>query len=88
MIAWSRTGVHANPALTRGHLLWVEQRGGVSTLCLLRLGVHGEARTILRLSGRDRLFWTTALGAGRAYVTAWSLSTGRARLLAHNVRAG
>jgi hypothetical protein len=88
VIASSRTAVVVNPALTRAHLLWVEQRGEVSRLRLLRLGVRGEARTIARLSGRNRLYWTTALSARRAYVTAWSLSTGRARLVVRNVRPG
>lgn len=87
-VARSRTAVHVNPSLTRGHLLWVEQRAETSRLRLLRIGVTtAKPRTIATYSGRNRLFWTTALSARRAYVTAWSLGSGQSRLVGRRVTA-
>jgi cytochrome c biogenesis protein CcdA len=88
VVARSRTAVHANPSLTRGHILWVEQRAETSRLRLLRIRAKkAQPRTIVTYSGRNRLLWTTALSATRAYVTAWSLGTGRSRLVGRRVVA-
>jgi hypothetical protein len=88
LVAQSRTAVHVNPSLTKGHILWVEQRAETSKLQLLRIRAEkNEPRTIATYSGRNRLFWTTALSAGRAYVTAWRLGSGASRLVSRKVNA-
>lgn len=88
VVAQSRTGVHVNPSLTRGHILWVEQRAEVSRLRLLRIAAKNtEPRTIAIFSGPNRLFWTTALSTRRAFVTAWRLGSGASRLVSRNVNA-
>lgn len=88
LVAQSRTAVHVNPSLTKGHILWVEQRAETSKLQLLRTRAkEKEPRTLATYSGRNRLFWTTALSARRAYVTAWRLGSGTSRLVSRNVNA-
>lgn len=92
LVAQSRTAVHVNPSLTKGHILWVEQRAETSKLQLLRIRAEKkeprkEPRTLATYSGRNRLFWTTALSAGRAYVTAWRLGSGASRLVSRKVSA-
>jgi sulfite exporter TauE/SafE len=88
VVAQSRTAVHVNPSLTKGHILWVEQRAETSQLRLLRIAQREpKPRTIATFSGRNRLFWTTALSARRAYVTSWRLSTGASRLVSRSVNA-
>jgi hypothetical protein len=88
VVARSRTGVDANPSLTKGHLLWVEQHAETSRLRLLGIRAKkARPRTILTYSGRNRLLWTTALSATRAYVTAWSLASGRSRLVGRRIAA-
>jgi hypothetical protein len=80
VVASSTTALHVNPSLAARHVAWVESRGEVSHLHIRRVrGVR--VRTLVTLSGRDRILWTTALSPRRAFVTRWSLRSGRAELI-------
>jgi hypothetical protein len=81
VLARSRIALHAHPSLSTTHLVWVEQRSGLSSLRLRRLGRRGIT-TLATSRSRDRLYWTTALLGRTAYVTRWTVSTGVARLVA------
>ena len=86
-VAQSRTGVEANPSVTAGHIAWVEQRAETSRLLLARIGSPRKPRVVATVSGRDRIMWTTALTARRAWFTRWSLAGGRARIDSRPVSA-
>jgi MFS family permease len=85
LVAFSRTAIHVNPSLSTTHIAWVDQRAETSLLKVQRLR-NRRTRTIARVIGRDRIFWTTALTRRRAYVTRWSLRGKRARIIAARVR--
>ncbi|MDH3226067.1 MAG: hypothetical protein OEM67_03150 [Thermoleophilia bacterium] len=85
LIASSSTGIHINPSLTRSHIAWVDQRATTSRL-LVRKITGDRARSVAKVIGRDRIFWTTALTNKRAYVTRWTLRGRRARVIARNWR--
>jgi hypothetical protein len=63
-----------NPSLTKTRVVWVDQRAHRASLRLHRFG-HRGARTIYHISGRTRLFWTTALTGRTAYVARWARRT-------------
>ena len=86
LIASSATAIHVNPSVTRSHIAWVEQRAATSRLLLRRIDGRGRTRQLARVIGGDRIFWTTALTARRAYVTRWTLRGRRARVLGRNWR--
>jgi len=87
VVARSRSGVVANPSLTRGHIMWVDQRAEVSRVLLKPIASRKPPRTIFRVAGRNLLVWTTALSPRRAYVTRWTLADGRSRLVGRSVSA-
>jgi hypothetical protein len=80
IIARSKIALETYPSLTASRIVWIEQRSHGSALRHRRFDRTG-ARTIYSSTGRDRLFWTTALVGRTAYVTRWSLSTGASTLV-------
>jgi hypothetical protein len=75
----SRVALVRNPALSDRRLLWTVERSGRAYLRVRHLRT-GSVRTIARIRGRNVGYWTTALGGRKAYVTRWSLPTGRATM--------
>jgi hypothetical protein len=73
-LAHTRISVVCNPSLTKTRVVWVDQRAHRASLRLHRFG-HRGARTIYHISGRTRLFWTTALTGRTAYVARWARRT-------------
>jgi hypothetical protein len=82
-VAHSVIGVVSNPSLTASRVVWVDQRSAAAALRVHRFGRRG-ARTIYRITGRTRLFWTTALVGRTAYVARWARSTGASTLIRVN----
>ena len=80
VVARSRISLLANPSLSGSRIVWVEQRSGKS---YLKVGsVRNRAvRTLERLPGRGRTYWTTSMGADWAYATRWRLASGWASVL-------
>jgi hypothetical protein len=80
VVAGSRISLLANPSLAGSRVVWVEQRSGRS---YLKLGSvrNRNVRTLERLRGRKRTYWTTAMSAGSVYATRWWPATGRASVL-------
>jgi cytochrome c biogenesis protein CcdA len=80
VVARSRISLLANPSLAGSRIVWVEQRSGKS---YLRVGSvrNRKVRTLERLPGRGRTYWTTALSADWVYATRWRLATGGASIL-------
>lgn len=85
VIATSRTAIHVNPSINATHIAWVEQRASLSLFQLRRLD-KPRVRSLARVSGKDRVLWTTALGRRRAYVTRWDLRRRRAAVIARTWR--
>ncbi|HEY7002721.1 MAG TPA: hypothetical protein VH281_00450 [Gaiellaceae bacterium] len=91
-IVRTRVGMESNPSVTATRIVWVEQRphGSLrgedyvtkvgSYLRMRRFG-HGGTKTLMHLSGRKRLLWTTALTGRTAYVTRWAPKGRRSALL-------
>lgn len=75
-----RSGLHVNPAIAAGHIAWVESRAERSSLLIRRI-LNGRIRHLAAVMGPRFHLWHTALEPGRAYVTRWSLNTGRAAIL-------
>jgi hypothetical protein len=80
LIASSRTAIHINPSLTNTHIAWVDQSATTSRLVVRKINGDRQ-RSIARVIGRDRIFWTTALTNKRAYVTRWSLRGRRSKII-------
>ncbi len=85
IVATSVSGLQANPSLADGRILWVEHAGSGSYLRLRRVS-GGAIRTLASLGGPDRILWTTALGARRAYATRWDPAAGRAAVISRRWR--
>ncbi len=85
LVASSVTGLQVNPSLASGRILWVEQAASTSYLRLRRLS-GGPIRTLVTVRGPGRILWTTALGAGRAYVTRWAPTRGRGEVISRRAR--
>ena len=76
----SRTKLLTNPSLRRGILVWIEQSLGISRVREVRLASHRRPRTRAR-TRTPRLYWTTAIGAGKVYFTRWNTNSGRASII-------
>ena len=70
LLAKSKIGLLAFPALTSTRVVWVEQRRRRAFLRLRRFD-RPKVVTIARTWSLDELFWTTALAGRSAYVTRW-----------------
>lgn len=70
----------SNPALTRTHVVWIQQRQGISSVNVRRISGRTVSQ-IASVGGNGTLFWTTDAYDHIAYVTRWRLSTGAARIL-------
>jgi hypothetical protein len=80
VVARTKIGLLANPSLSGRRVVWVDERSTGSRLLARRLD-RRRVVTLWSLSGRGRLFWTTALAGRKAYVTRWYPSTLGARLV-------
>jgi hypothetical protein len=70
----------SNPSVTARRIVWVEQRPQGSFLRMRRFG-RTFTRTLMRVGGRKTFLWTTALSGRTAFVTKWTPSEHRSRLL-------
>jgi hypothetical protein len=75
--------MEANPSVTSRRIVWVEHRPRGSSLRMKRFG-HKRTKTLMHVSGRKTLLWTTALTGRTAYVTKWTPSTRKAVVLRVN----
>jgi hypothetical protein len=80
LLELSRTKLLTNPSLRRGILVWIEQSLGISRVREVRLASHRRPRTRAR-TRTPRLYWTTAIGAGKVYFTRWNTNSGRASII-------
>jgi hypothetical protein len=80
-----RTSVwmEANPSVTSRRIVWVEHRPQGSYLRMMWFGSK-HPKTLMHVSGRKTLLWTTALTGRTAYVTRWTPSTRKAVVLRVN----
>jgi hypothetical protein len=80
--AIKRTNVwmEANPSVTSRRIVWVEHRPQGSYLRLKWFGSK-QTKTLMHVSGRKTILWTTALTGRTAYVTKWTPSTQKAVVL-------
>ena len=83
--AIKRTNVwmEANPSVTSRRIVWVEHRPQGSYLRMKWFGSK-QTKTLMHVSGRKTLLWTTALTGRTAYVTRWTPSTRKAVVLRVN----
>jgi len=83
--AIKRTNVwmEANPSVTSRRIVWVEHRPQGSYLRMKWFGSK-QTKTLMHVSGRKTLLWTTALTGRTAYVTKWTPSTQKAVVLRVN----
>jgi hypothetical protein len=77
VVARSKIALLTNPSLYRSRIVWTEARSGVSYVRLGWVGA-GQRRSLERMRTRARGYWTTTIGAGRAYWTRFTLATGAA----------
>ena len=80
--AIKRTNVwmEANPSVTSRRIVWVEHRPQGSYLRMKWFGSK-QTKTLMHVSGRKTILWTTALTGRTAYVTKWTPSTQKAVVL-------
>ena len=79
LVAATRIGLLAHPALTSSRIAWVEQRSRFSYLRIRRLE-GTRVSTLAASANRDEVFWTTALAGRTAIFTRWYVSAAYARL--------
>jgi hypothetical protein len=91
-IVKTRVGMESNPSVTAKRIVWVEQRphGALrgedyvptfgSFLRMKRFGRKGT-RTLMHVNGRKKTLLTTALTGRTAYVTKWTRTRHRSRIL-------
>jgi hypothetical protein len=79
----TRVWMEANPSVTSRRIVWVEHRPRGSYLRMRRFGSK-RTKTLMHVSGRKTLLWTTALTGRTAYVTKWTPSTRKAVVLRVN----
>jgi hypothetical protein len=75
--------MEANPSVTSRRIVWVEHRPRGSYLRMKWFG-NKRTKTLMHVSGRKTLLWTTALTGRTAYVTKWTPSTRKAVVLRVN----
>ncbi len=80
--AIKRTNVwmEANPSVTSRRIVWVEHRPQGSYLRMKWFGSK-QTKTLMHVSGRKTILWTTALTGRTAYVTKWTPSIRKAVVL-------
>jgi hypothetical protein len=76
----SRFRLLTNPSLRRGILIWIEQTLGISRVREQRLASRRPSRVRAKVRS-PRLFWTTAIGAGKVFFTRWNTNTGEASIV-------
>ena len=79
VVARTKIGRLSDPALFKRHLIWVDARSGATYLRRGKLGSK-QRRNLAGIKGRRASYWTTSLSSTTAYVTRWTLATGRAAI--------
>ena len=78
-VARTEIGRLSDPSVAGKKIIWVDARSGVTYLRRRKLDSN-KRKTLARLEGRARSYWTTSLSRRAAYMTRWTLSSGAATI--------